>query len=94
MTQLDLNRDPYKNNFYIHTLRCCMGPDIATGLRISLILIKREASPMSVLGLVLLQTLNSFQCPLIAAQCQDLKSGFLSWGKAGLTLCPQAGDTY
>lgn len=94
MTHLDLNHDPHKKNFCIHTFWCCIGPDILTRLGISLILIKREASRISVLGLVLLQTLNSFQCPFIAAQCQDLKIGFLSWGKAGLTLCPQAGDTY
>lgn len=48
MTQLDLNRDPHKNNFCILTFWCCIGPDILTRLGISLILIKREASRISV----------------------------------------------
>lgn len=93
-TQLDLNHDPYKNNFRIHKFWYYVGPGIATQLRTSLILIKMEASRISVLDLVLLQTLSLYQCPFIAAQCQDLKRGFLFWGIAGFTLCPQAGDTY
>lgn len=92
MTQLDLNHDPYKNNFCPHTSRCSIGPEIATRLGISLILIKRETSRIHVLDLVLLQTLNSFKFTSLAAV-----SGFedqFPLLEKGLKCFFQAGDTY
>lgn len=47
---------------------------------------------MNVLDLVLLQTLHSFKFAFIAAWSQDLKIGFLLWGRAGLKLLAQTGD--